>query len=380
MGILALVAAGCSADTAFSPSKAGFVDEPAPTTTTEPPCEPASLMERAARTLIVGLPDVTSPDDPLVEEVLRVGVGGVLLTHANVQSAEQVRALVSAIEERSRHPIIISADEEPGRVRTFEALFGYEPSPRRQAAESTVEDVRLGALATAGRLRELGVELNMAPVADVYGGPAEGIIGDRAYSDDPAVVAEYVMAYSIGLAEGGVTPVVKHFPGHGRSAEDDHVGTPLVGTALADLQGHDLVPFARMVQSGAPVVMMGNVAYDALDGDLPASLSPNAYRLLRDLGFTGAAITDSLGMGAVNLRWNLGDAALMAIAAGADGLLATDGWASNWIADALRARVEEGILSEARLNEAATRMILLAGGDPHPVTCMRTTMPTWQVR
>jgi beta-N-acetylhexosaminidase len=140
LAALALVASACSG----SPDERPTVDAPvaqAPPPPSAPPCTPARLEERAARVLLVGLPETTSPADPLVEEVLDVGVGGVLVTHANVQNFPQAEALVTALRSRFKGPLLVAADEEPGRVRTLEALYGRTPSARRMGAERTVEEV-----------------------------------------------------------------------------------------------------------------------------------------------------------------------------------------------------------------------------------------------
>jgi len=340
-----------------------------------PPCTPAPLEERAGRVLIVGLPETVLPSDPLVGEVSEIGVGGVLLTHANVESAPQVEELVSALRTEVRDDLLVAVDEEPGRVRTFEEVIGFVPSARRLASEQAVDAVAEMARATGEALRDLDVDMNLAPVADLDAGPWDGIIGDRSFSHDPSVAADYALAYARGMHDAGVMPVVKHFPGHGRTAEDDHVSAPVVDVPLDELVETDLRPFRALVGAGAPVVMMGNVAYQALEPDVPASLSAPAYRLLREMGFRGVAITDSIGMGAVNLRWNYGDATVKALAAGADGVLGTDGWSARWMRDAVVEAVQSGQLPEARLNEAAARMTALAGGDAQQVACLTPTLP-----
>ncbi len=356
---------------------AGPTQVPPPAAEGEP-CEPASLADRAARVLVVGLPNVTRPDHPLAAELRELGVGGVLLTHANVESEDQVGRLVAGLEDGWRGPLLVSVDEEPGRVRTFERLWGYVPSPRDLARNVGLDGVRDVARSTGERLARLGVDLNLAPVADLYAGPREGIVGDRSFSDDPARAADFTLAYSQGLWEAGVAPAVKHFPGHGRAADDSHVVLPSVSASLDDLRATDLAPFAAAVQAGAPVVMMGNVAYDAVDPGVPASLSPRAYGLLRQMGFRGVAMTDSIGMGAVNLTWNYGDAAVAAVAAGADAVLATDGWGARWMRDDLVAAVRDGRLPEARLDEAAARVTALAGGDPRSLTCRSVDLPRFR--
>jgi beta-N-acetylhexosaminidase len=149
-----------------------------------------------------------------------------------------------------------------------------------------------------------------------------------------------------------------------------------VDATLADLQAHDLAPFGALIKAGVPAVMLDHVAYTAFDPDLPASLTPAAYKLLRDMGFRGVAITDSVGMGAVNLRWGFGEATARAIAAGADAVLTTDGTQAPAMRDAIVAAVRAGRIPEARLNEAAGRVTALAGGDAHAISCTSPDLPT----
>jgi len=324
--------------------------------------------------LLVGLPSVRGPSK-LLDEVLALGVGGVLLTDGNVETIGQVKALVAAIRAAAPHSVVVAADEEPGRVRTFRELFGNDRSARRMAREDTAEEVERIGRATGWRLVGLGVDVDLAPVADVDSGPSDAIVGDRSFSGDPLDASKYSLAYARGLAAGGVTPVIKHFPGHGRTRGDSHAVLPRVTVSLATLRSTDLVPFTHAVDAGAPVVMLGHVAYDAIDPGVPASMSPRAYALLRDLGFSGVALTDSIGMGAVNLRWDFDVAAVKALAAGADGVLATDGRQARRMRDAIVDAVLAGRLDEARLDEAAARMTALAGDDPEAVACTPARLP-----
>ena len=340
-------------------------------------CRPAPLAERAARVLMMGLPEVTQPSDPLVDKLLELGVGGVLISSYNVQSAAQVTNLVKGIKSRSSRPMLVSTDEEPGRVSTFVDLFGPTPSARRLAAERTTAEVRDFARQTGARLASLGVDFDLAPVADLDDGPSRGIVGDRSFSSDPDTAFQYALAYARGLADAGVRPLAKHFPGHGRSTDDSHVrATQTVRATLDDLMGTDLRPFRNLIDAGIPVVMMNHVSYSLFEPGVPASLSPKAYELLRSLGFQGAAITDSLGMAAVNLRYHPSDAALAAVKAGADGVLMTDGWAAENMRDTLVEAVQSGQLSEQRLDQAAARMTALAGGDPMAFACQDVRMPS----
>ncbi len=345
----------------------------------EPECRPAPLAERAARVLVMGLPDVTEPSDPLVDELLRLRVGGIFITSSNVESSRQVTRLIESIRDRSSHPLLVSTDEEPGRVSTFLDLIGPTPSARRLAAERSPVEVREFARQIGVELAALGIDLNLAPVADVYGGPSGGVIGDRSFSSDPDTAYRYAFAYAAGLRDGGVLPLAKHFPGHGRSDDDSHEQeTETVLTSVDELMATDIRPFRELIDDGIPVVMMNHVSYAVFEPDVPASLSPKAYGLLRSLGFEGVAITDSVGMAAVNLRYHPSDAAVAAIKAGADGVLMTDGRAAENMVEVLVHDVGTGHLSEARLNEAAARMTALAGGDPFAFACHRVSLPQLQ--
>jgi beta-N-acetylhexosaminidase len=338
-------------------------------------CEPGPLRQRAARVLVVGLPGVTTASDPIVAEVLDVGVGGVMITDRNVESAVQVRQLVSNLRARARRPLVVAADEESGRVTTFRQLLGPSPSARVLASTRAPAEVRDVAEELGSELAALGIDVALAPVVDLDAGPANGIIGNRSFSADPATAATYGLAWAEGLAAAGVHPTAKHFPGHGRSADDTHRQGATVDATLADLRATDVRPFARLVGAGVPLVMLDHVTYTALDRDLPASLAPDAYRLLRDLGFEGVAITDSIGMGAINLRWSFSEAAVLAVAAGADAVLSTDGSQARVMRDGLVDAVRSGRLDEERLDEAAGRMAALAGGDTDALVCRSVTVP-----
>ena len=341
-----------------------------------PGCTPVSLAQRAARTLIVGIPDVKEPSDPIIKKVLDIGVGGIFLNPGNVESESQLTRLVRGIRALAGRPIVVSVDEEPGRVSSLGDILGPSPSARRMADEGPATEVRTYAHTVARELARFGIDLNLAPVADLTDGPYDEIIGDRSFSSDPAIASEYALAFAQGMTDGGVRPVAKHFPGQGRSTDDIHFeeAAPIT-TPLDLLRLTDVRPFRDLVRAGIPVVMMNHIRYSALDRNLPASLSPKAYALLRDLGFNGVAITDSLGMGAVNLTWGFYDAAPMAIAAGADGLLVTDGFFAEEMRDGLVDAVAAGKLSERRLSEAAARMVALAGGNPRTVACIDVDLP-----
>jgi beta-N-acetylhexosaminidase len=325
-----------------------------------PACAALPLARRAALVLVVGMPDVTDPDDPLVDELVELGVGGVFLAGHNARSTDQVRALGDELQSGSAPRPLIATDEEWGRVSSFRDLLGSTSSPRTLAATRTPRQVRAAARDLGGSLADLGVDWNFAPVADLDDGPAGGVIGDRAFAAAPDTAGDYARAFARGLGAAGVLPTVKHFPGHGAVPGDidPHSKTVESDASLARLRDRHLRPFDKLITDGVPVVMLNHVTYTALD-DLPASMSPRAYGLLRDLGFEGVAITDSIGMGAIHRQWDFPQATVQAVRAGADAVLATDGNQARRMRNQLTRAVESGKLEEQRLNEAAARMLAL---------------------
>jgi beta-N-acetylhexosaminidase len=355
-----------------APSTATSTATPSPepsevaASTLPPACAALPLARRAALVLVVGMPEVTSPDDPLVGELTELGVGGVFLAGYNVESTEQVRAVVDALRSGDRPRPLIATDEEWGRVSSFRDVFGSTSSPRTLAATRSAAQVRAAARDLGRSLKDVGIDWNFAPVADLDDGPDNGVIGDRAFAGAPDAAGDYARAFARGLDAGGVLPTVKHFPGHGAVPGDidPHSKTVESKATLAQLRDRHLPPFEKLIADDVPVVMLNHVTYAAV-GDLPASMSPHAYRMLRDLGFDGVAITDSIGMGAVHRRWDFPQATVRAIRAGADAVLATDGRHAQEMRDQLVDAVRAGRLDEQRLNEAAARVLALRG-DPSP--------------
>jgi len=372
--VAVLMAAACSSPASPSGDSARpATSQAAPPSTS--PCRPAPLAERAAQVLIAGLAGVTTSADPLVGELVDVGVGGVFVSRSNVKSEAQITGLIGDIRARSHHRLVVATDEEGGRVSSFGPVFGPSLSARRQAGERSTDEVRQLAHDVGSHLSAIGIDLDLAPVADLDAGPSKATIGDRSFSADPAIASRYASAQAAGLADAGVRSAVKHFPGHGRSVGDPEVTRSRVDTPLAELAATDLVPFGNLITAGVPVVMVNHVEYAAIDPGLPASLSPVSYKLLRDIGFRGVAITDSVSMGAVNRRWTLAEATVKAVAAGADGVLFTEGEAAREMRDGLVAAVEQGRLGEDRLNQAAARMAALGGVDPVGLACQAAELP-----
>ena len=249
---------------------------------------------------------------------------GFILFARNIEHPDQVRALVQelrAIVGRSDAPVLI--DQEGGRVQRLKpphwpdfppaALFGQIYA--RDRARGT-RAARLGAHLIAAELTALGINVDCVPVADLRHAEGHGIIGDRSYSSEPLDVAELAGAAAQGLMDGGVLPIVKHIPGHGRARSDSHEELPVVATTLAELDRTDFEPFRRL--AGLPAAMTAHVVYSAIDSERPATISPVVIgEIIRErIGFDGLLLTDDLSMKA--LQGSLEGRTEAAFAAGCD--------------------------------------------------------------
>jgi len=249
---------------------------------------------------------------------------GFILFARNCETPEQVRALCASLRDSigdARAPIFI--DQEGGRVarlkpphwrarppaRRFGELFEIDPGRGREAAY-------LCARLIAHDLEDVGVTVNCAPVLDVPVTGSHDIIGDRAFSSDPATVIELGRAAIDGHLDGGVLPVVKHIPGHGRALADSHVALPRVAASADELSAHDFVTFRGL--NHAPIAMTAHVVYESIDANRPATTSARVVQTIirGEIGFNGLLVSDDLSMAA--LEGPLGARAKAALFAGCD--------------------------------------------------------------
>jgi beta-N-acetylhexosaminidase len=301
---------------------------------------------------------------------LAEGLGGVVLFARNVRDPEQTAALCAGL--RAEQPaLIVATDEEGGDVTRLEAARGSSfPGNLALGAVDDVALTRRVAAAIGGELAAVGIDLDLAPVADVVVDPQNPIVGVRSFGSDPELVARHVGAFVEGIQAAGVAACAKHFPGHGETQADSHLELPIADADRATLLERALPPFAAAVEAGVRAVMTAHIRFPALARE-PATFSPELIGLLRDqLGFDGLVVTDALEMRAVSGTVGLEEGAVRALAAGADALcLGAERTPAELggVHAAILAAVRSGRLPEGRLRAAAARVAETAAWtDPRP--------------
>ncbi len=289
-------------------------------------------------------------------------VAGVILMSGAVVDSGQVTTLTSAVADAAvadgrDWPAVISTDQEGGPVARLDGILPELPAFMAAGATTDKESVTRTYAAVARDMSDLGFTVDWAPVADVTVGLEDPVIRVRSAGSDPQNVADTVVAAVKGFMSGGLAPAVKHFPGHGSVTTDSHEALPVQSTPIADLAQRDLVPFARAIDAGAPMVMMGHISVPEWGGG-PSTTNPRAYAYLRDqLHFSGVTVTDALNMAAVTRGYAAGESEVAALAAGADLLLMPRD--PEIARQAIVAAVTNGTLSRARLDQAIARVSLL---------------------
>ena len=348
------------------------------------------------------------PGDTLDEQTIaflnETNIGNIILfsnnTPSPIQTAELTAALQSCITQNTGVPAIIAVDQEGGEIsRIIGSAYEYAPdengikygeiplgagietflypcamaiaasggAPTAQEPVPEFNAVRTAGLYIGQELRAVGINCNLAPVADINSNPANPVIGTRSYGDDAERVAADAAAFATGLQESGVLAVAKHYPGHGDTSIDSHYGLPSVNKTLEELRSLELIPFNAVQNADIGAVMAAHIVFPQIDSTgLPATLSqPVLTGVLRKDGFDGLILTDSMRMGAIMQNFGFGEACVMAINAGAD--LITTGTGGDNIQglalqraayDAVLAAVKSGSISPETLDDRVGRILL----------------------
>ena len=319
-----------------------------------------SLERLADRCLFPGFVGTVAPD--WIRRRAAGGLGGVVFYGRNFETLEQATTLAGALHAE-RPELLIATDEEGGDVTRIDVASGSSyPGNLALGVAGDLELTRSVAAAMGAALAGVGVDLDLAPDADVNSNPANPVIGVRAFGSDPKLVSEQTVAWLEGMQGAGVAACVKHFPGHGDTSVDSHLALPVVGE---DPRRGALEPFKAAIAAGVRVVMSAHILVPSMDS-VPATVSRRIMTdLLREeLGFEGLVMTDGLEMRGITDGYGIAGATVLALAAGCDALCIGGGFADEAIVDELRKAivdaVRQGRLTEDRLADAASRVDRLA--------------------
>ncbi|MCQ4897042.1 glycoside hydrolase family 3 protein [Anaerotruncus sp. DFI.9.16] len=340
--------------------------------------------EKVGQLFLVSIPG-TGLDAASLSFLTEAKIGNVILFGNNCENGAQISALTDSIQravtEATGAPALIAVDQEGGEVTRVTdgatvypgamafAASGGEPTALDPVPEANA--LRIEGEFVGEELRALGINCNLAPVADVNTNPLNPVIGVRSYGDDPERVAGAAAAYALGLQSRGVLAVAKHYPGHGDTSVDSHYGLPVSQKSLDELAAAELVPFLTAGKAGVAGVMAAHILYPRIDPDgRPATLSKAVLTgMLREgeglsNGFEGLIFTDSMRMGAVTSQYGIGNACVLAVNAGAD-ILTTgtggDGAAGLQVQRAayneVLAAVKNGMISRETLDDRVGRIL-----------------------
>lgn len=292
-------------------------------------------------------------------------IGNVILFLRNVESAEQMRTLCQEIQtlirEETGYPAFIIIDQEGGMVSRLPEDAVNVPGAMALAATGNPENARSASEITIRQLRGLGANFNMAPVLDVNSNPANPVIGVRSFGDETQTVVSFGLASIAPYQNSGVLCCAKHFPGHGDTAVDSHLGLPRVDKTEEELEQLELIPFRRAIAAGVPAVMMSHVLFPSMEPQqLPCTMSRRMVTgLLREkLGFRGLILTDCMEMGAIQDHFGTPEGVVAAIKAGVDLAEISSSFAlEKAAAEMVNRAAEQGAFDEAELRSSVERIL-----------------------
>jgi len=340
------------------------------------------------------LGDYTNAREPgflkLVDQVRNDGVGGLVMS---LGSPIEVADKLNYLQSQAKVPLLVGSDVEPGLGRLEGGFFSATyptagaatvlPSNMAIGATGRLEDAEVAGRITGSESRAIGIHVAFAPVVDVNNNPANPVINVRSFGEDPVRVSQLASAFVRGVQDAGVAATAKHFPGHGDTDTDSHLGLPVIAVARARLDSVELKPFAATIAGGIAGMMTAHIALPLAYGDsVPATLQPRILQgLLRDsLGFRGATFTDAMTMEGLKKSYGLEESSIRAIEAGNDVLLMPPD--VNKAIDAVLGAVNSGRLTPERIDASVRRLLelkLRTGAVARPtvsLTALRDSVAT----
>ena len=324
-----------------------------------------SLEDLSGQLIHVAIPAKTL-DKTAKTEIENIRPGGVILFGKNIGSKKEIQKLTKDLQkfaEDNRVPsLIISADQEGGRV--IRATEGVTMFPGAMALGQTRNSdyALFTGFQTSLELKNLGINMFFAPVLDINNNPKNPVINTRSIGPNRDIVTRLGTMFEEGARAGGSIPVIKHFPGHGDTSVDSHIGLPVISKTMEELETFELIPFKSAINNGADAVMTAHIIYPKIDPDMPATLSRKILTgyLREKLHYQGVIFTDAMEMEAVAKHFKHVTPAIKALQAGADILLFTSWGKETALAkNQVVAAVRDGILNKKILEDAVKKQFIL---------------------
>ena len=321
-----------------------------------------TLDEKIGQMIITGF-NGSEYNDDMDRLINEYKVGGVILFARNIEDSNQMIDLTRALQENNNNlPLFISIDEEGGRVsrlpddvEKFPSAFTIGLINDQQTAYENGKEIGY-------TLKRLGINLDYAPVLDIYSNENNTVIGDRAFSTEESIVSTMGIATMEGIEDADIIPVVKHFPGHGDTEVDSHYGLPIVYKTLEELRNFEFIPFVKAIESGCDVIMVSHIILNEVDSINPASLSKIVISdlLRKDMGFDKVVITDDMSMGAITFIMSIEEACIKSIEAGCDILLLGNAYEEiEQVINSIKLNLYNGEISEEQINKSVKRILEL---------------------
>ncbi len=349
---------------------------PTPAPTPEPTPEPDAVQslidslsdaELIGQLVMCGFEGVSSPSGGFLDFMEEYKVGNIILFGNNTESFEQTAALIDSVNDANPTdiPLSFAIDVEGGRV----LRFSWSPSinsaytlGQKDDTEYTYQQyLRIG-----GRLSEIGITIDLAPVLDIAPEPLSTFLGKRMFSGDAEVASRHADAAVRGLKDGGVKSFGKHFPGHGSTATDPHDELPVLQTTYDELASYELLPFSAAIDAGLDGMLVAHMSYPAVCGDITSVSDVFITDILRDsLGFEGVIMSDDMRMQAIASTVGIGEGSVRFIEAGGDlVLIGKTVSRQEKVFTALYDALSSGRLTRERLEQSAYRVLLMKGYTP----------------
>ncbi|MBW9152768.1 beta-N-acetylhexosaminidase [Clostridium estertheticum] len=323
-----------------------------------------NLDEKIGQLVIVGLDGYTTNNN-ITNLIKNYKVSGVILFSKNVENSNQLVSLINSIKTNNslnKAPLFVSVDEEGGRVSRMPYELKKLPS-NKIIGNMNDSDLSYNIGKTIGdELKIYGFNMDFAPVLDINSNPNNPIIGDRSFGNNSNIVSKLGIKTMKGMSNNNIIPVVKHFPGHGDTSVDSHIGLPVVNKDIKALNNFELLPFKNAIKNNADAIMVAHILLSKIDNENPASMSKVVITdiLRKKLEFNGVVITDDMTMAAIMKYNDIGDAAIKSFNAGSDIILVCHEYNNELkVINSLKAAVQSKIISEKRLNESVYRILKL---------------------